>query len=231
MHYTGASDSNKPLFNISTTTEEIIQHREQVRRSQNRCPVRICPKCQEKSDSFIRHDKKSRKFRVVIEQLIHVVLGLLTCWKCPECGKCFMGYPPFAIPYKRYTIPTICAFSQRYVENDAMTYRKLIEETPLLSSTCPEWELAHSTIHRWISTLGRLNTTMNKAQDFILQAEPASTICRDLAGLTVPARKYLSESRKTLLLACTRLMEIENRFSRLFGVSIFHQLATNCAYG
>ena len=142
MHYTGASDSDKPLFKSSATTEEIIQHREQVRRSQNPCPVRICPKCHEKSDSFIRYDKKNRKFRVVIEQVIHVVLGLLTCWKCPECGKCFMGYPPFAIPYKRYTIPTICAFSQRYVENDAMTYRNLIEETPLLSSTCPEWELS-----------------------------------------------------------------------------------------
>jgi hypothetical protein len=72
---------------------------------------------------------------------------------------------------------------------------------------------------------------MSKAQDFILQVEPASTICRDLAGLTVPVRKYLSESRKTLLLACRRLMEIEKRFSRLFGVSIFHQLATDCAYG
>jgi hypothetical protein len=142
-----------------------------------------------------------------------------------------MGYPPFAMPYKRYTIPIICAFSQRYVENDAMTYRNLIEETPLLSSTCPEWELSHSTIHRWISTLGGLNTTMSKAQDFILQVEPASTICRDLAGLTVPARKYLSESRKSLLLACRRLMEIEKHFFRLFGVSIFHQLATDCAYG
>jgi hypothetical protein len=208
MHYTGASDPNKSLFKISETMEEIIQHREQVRRSQNPCPVRICPKCHEKSD----------------------LLGLLTCWKCPECGKCFMGYPPFAMPYKRYTTPTICAFSQRYVENDAMTYRNLIEETPLLSSTCPEWELSHSTIHRWISTLGRLNTTMSKAQDLILQVEPASTICRDLAGLTVPARRYLSESRKTLLLACRRLMEIEKQFFRLFGVSIFHQLATNCAY-
>jgi len=72
---------------------------------------------------------------------------------------------------------------------------------------------------------------MSKAQDFILQVEPASSICRDLAGLTVPARKYFNQSRKNLLLACRMLMEIEKRFFRLFSVSIFHQLATNCAYG
>jgi hypothetical protein len=230
MHYTGNSDSNKPLFNISATTEEINQHSEQVRRSQNPCPARVCPKCQKKSDNFLRHDKKNRKFQVVIEQVIHVVICLLTLWKCPECGKCFMGYPPFAMPYKRYTIPTICIFTQWYVENDAMTYRNLIQETPLLSSTYPEWELSHSSIHRWISTLGQLNTTMAKAQDFILQKDPVSTICRDLAGLTVACRKHVSEARKTLLLACRKIVEIEKQFSRLFGVSIFHQLATNCAY-
>ena len=230
MHYTGNSDSNKPLFNISATTEEINQHSEQVRRSQNPCPARVCPKCHEKSDYFIRHDKKNRKFQVVIEQVIHVVICLLTLWKCPVCGKCFMGYPPFAMPYKRYTIPTICIFAQWYVENDAMTYRNLIQETPLLGSTYPEWELSHSSIHRWISTLGQLNTTMAKAQDFILQKDPVSTICRDLAGLTVACRKHVSEARKTLLLACRKIVEIEKQFSRLFGVSIFHQLATNCAY-
>lgn len=230
MHYTGASDSNKPLFNCSATTDEINLHSEQVRRGHNPAPVRVCPKCQEKPDSFIRHDKKNRKFRVVIEQVIHVVIGLLTCWKCPECGKCFMGYPSFAMPYKRYTVPTICSFSQWYVENNAMTYRRLVNETPLLSSTCPEWELSHTTIHRWIRSFSRLNTTLAKAQDFILQADPASTICRDLAALTIPARKYLSETRKTLLLACRRLIEIEKRFFHLFHVSIFHQLATTCAF-
>ena len=71
----GNSDSNKPLFNISATTEEINQHSEQVRRSQNSCPARVCPKCHEKSDYFIRHDKKNRKFQVVIEQVIHVVFA------------------------------------------------------------------------------------------------------------------------------------------------------------
>jgi len=230
MHYTGVCDSNKPLFNISASIYEINEYSEKVRRNENPFPVCRCPKCQAKSDFFIPHDKKSRKFRVIIDQVISVVIGLLTLWKCPECGKCFMGYPPFAVPYKRYTVPTICEFSRRYVEDDAMSYRKLIEETPLLSSTSPEWELNHSTIHRWIRTLGGMDQTVAVAQDLVLQADPASTTCRDLAGLTIPARKYFSETRKNLLLSCRRLVKIEKQFFSLFHVSVFHQLATGCAY-
>lgn len=230
MQYSEINDSDKPLFNISTTVEEINQNTEQVRRNRNPCPVRVCPKCQEESDRFHRHDKKERKFLVIVEQLVHVVIGLLTLWKCPECGKCFIGYPPFAMPYKRYTIPTICTFSRRYVENDEMTYSKLIQETPILYDISTERELYPSTIHRWISRLGQLNTTVAKSQDFILQADPASTICRDMPGLTVASRKYNREARKIVLLTCRKIMEIEKRFRRLFDVSIFHQLAIRCAY-
>jgi hypothetical protein len=78
--------------------------------------------------------------------------------------------------------------------------------------------------------LGQFNTTTRKAQDFILQADPTSTVCRHLAGVRVAPRKHTSEKRKTLLLACRRLLEIERRFCRLFDVSIFHYLATTCAY-
>ena len=157
----------------------------------------------------------------------------MTCWKCPGCGKCFTGYPPFALPYKRYTLPTICYFTQRYVENDSISYRKLTQQAQIGSlQICnpQEWQFHHTTIHRWISTLGRFNTITRKAQDFILQADPASTVCRDLAGVGVSPRKHVSEKRKTLLLACRRLLEIERRFCRLFDVSIFHYLATTCAY-
>jgi len=170
---------------------------------------------------------------VIVEQFVQVVIGLLTCWKCPGCGKCFTGYPSFALPYKRYTLPTICAFSQRYVKNDSVTYRKLIQQNPIGSpQICNdrEWQLDHSSIHRWIGTLGQFDAITRKAQDLILQADPVSTVCRDLAGLTVACRKYTSEKRKTLLLACRRLLDLEKRFCRLFDASIFHNLATKCAY-
>jgi hypothetical protein len=231
MHYTGHCDSNKLIFNISATIDEINAYSEKVRRNDNPFPVCSCPKCHAKSDFFIPHDKKTRKFRVIIDQVVQIAIGLLTLWKCPECGKCFMGYPPFAMPYKRYTVPTIRAFSQWYVEEDAMTYRRLVDETPILSSTSPEWELSHSTIHRWIRTLGQMNQTVAIAQDLVLQKDPASTICRDLAGLTIPARKYVRETRKNLLLTCRRLVRIEKQFFSRFHVTIFHQLATACSYG
>ena len=233
MPYTGASDSCKYLLNDTATSDQINQYSDQVRRSKNPCHLPSCPLCQVTPEHFKRHDKRQRQFLVIVEQFVHVVIGLLTCWKCQGCGKCFTGYPCFALPYKRYTLPTICSFTQRYVESDSMTYRKLIQQNPIGSSqicSSAEWQLDHSTIHRWIGTLGQYDTITRKAQDLILQADPSSTICRDLAGLTVACRKYTSEKRKTLLLACRRLLDLEKRFCRLFDVSIFHNLATKCAY-
>lgn len=234
MHYTKASDSGKHLLKETATTEEIEYYREQVRRSQNPCQMKSCPRCQATPKYFKRHDKRRRKFLVIVEQFVEVVKGLLTLWKCPCCGKYFTGYPPFALPNKRYTLPTICSLSQRYVENDSMTYRKLIQQNPVglpRTGNALERQLDHVTIHRWISTLGRFDAVVRNALDFILQADPASTVCRDLAGLTVARRKHTSEKRKTLLLACRRLLELEKRFCRLFDVSIFHNLAPKYAYG
>ena len=233
MPYTEVSDPCKPLLNDTATSDQINHYSDQVRRSKNPCHLPSCPLCQVTPEHFKRHDKRQRKFLVIVEQFVHVVIGLLTCWKCQGCGKCFTGYPSFALPYKRYTLPTICSFSQRYVENDSMTYRKLIQQNPIgLPPICnhPDRQLDHVTIHRWIGTLGQFDTITRTAQDLILQADPSSTICRDLAGLTVACWKYTSERRKSLLLACRRLLELEKRFCRLFDVSIFHNLAPKLAY-
>jgi hypothetical protein len=233
MPYTELSDPDNLFLNNTATSEQINWYTEQVRRSQNPCHLPSCPRCQTTAEHFKRHDKRQRIFLVIVEQLIKEVIGLLTCWKCPGCGKCFTGYPPFALPYKRYTLPTICYFSQRYVENDSISYRLLTQQTQIGSpQICgpQEWQFHHTTLHRWISTLGQFNTTTRKAQDFILQADPTSTVCRHLAGVRVAPRKHTSEKRKTLLLACRRLLDIERRFCCLFDVSIFHYLATTCAY-
>jgi hypothetical protein len=230
VDYTQISDTNKPIVKISATIEEINQHTEQVLKGENPCPVTNCPKCRAKSDHFKPREAKPRIFYVVFEQIIQVVNAFLTLWKCPECGKCFMGYPPFAMPYKRYTTATICEFSRQYVENDAMTYRGVIDQTPLLSETTPEWELSHTTVHRWISSLGGLDMTLAKAQDLIMQANPMSTISRDLAAVEIACRKYTSEARKTLLLTCRKILKTQTWFCQQFGVSIFHHLAPQNVY-
>lgn len=231
MDYTQPSDTSKPIVHISATIQEINQHTEQVLNGENPCPVTNCPKCREKSNYFKPREAKPRKFYVVIEQVIHVVNAFLTLWKCPECGKCFMGYPPFAMPYKRYTTATICELSRQYVENDKMSYRGVINQTPLLfSETTPERELCHTTIHRWITTLGRMDMTLARAQDLIMQANPLSTISRDMAAVEIACRKYTSEARKSLLLTCRKMLKTATRFCQQFEVSIFHHLAPQFVY-
>jgi hypothetical protein len=230
MDYTQTSDTIKPIVNISATIEEINKHTEQVLKGEYPCPVSNCPKCHEQSDYFMFREAKPRIFYVVVEQVIQVVDAFLSLWKCPECGKCFMGYPPFAMPYKRYTAATICEFTRQYVENDKMSYRGVINQTPLLSETKPERELSHTTIHRWITTLGRMDMTLARAQDLIMQANPLSTISRDMAAVEITCRKYTTEARKTLLLTCRKILKTATRFCQQFGVSIFHHLAPKNAY-
>ena len=230
MDYTQISDTNKPIVKTSATIEEINQHSEQVLKGENSCPVSICPKCGAKSNNFKHREAKPRIFYVLIEQVIQVVNAFLTLWRCPECKKCFMGYPPFAMPYKRYTTATICEFTRRYVENDDMSYRGVINETPLFSETTPERELVHTTIHRWITTLGRMDMTLARAQDLIMQANPLSTISRDMAAVGIACQKYTSEARKSLLLTCRKMLKTGTRFCQQFEVSIFHHLAPQSVY-
>lgn len=131
MHYNPSKEPHKPFFIDSATREQIDQHSEQVRRSQTSCHLPPCPQCNLNPDHFRRHDKRKRQFFLIVEQIVELVIGLLSRWKCPGCGKSFTDYPAFALPYKRYTLPTISFFSQKYVSNDEMSYRKLLQETPV----------------------------------------------------------------------------------------------------
>lgn len=234
MHYNQAKDTRKPFFINSATREQIEQHSEQVRRNQTRCHLPPCPRCKLTPDHFRLHDKRKRQFYSIVEQIIEVVIGLLARWKCPGCGKSFTQYPAFALPYKRYTLPTIDFFSQKYVAADEMSSRKLIGETPVgyepQKGKITEHQLDHTTIHRWIGALGGFENIVRKAQDLILQADPASSVCRDLLNLTVSPRKYRSPQRKQRLLGSLRLFALERFYRLLFKVSIFPNLATRCAF-
>lgn len=234
MHYNQSKEPHKHFLIDSATKEQIERHSEKVRRSQTGCHLPPCPRCNVNPDQFRRHDKRKRQFFLIVEQLLEVVIGLLTRWKCPGCGKSFTDYPAFALPYKRYTLPTISFFSQKYSTNDEMSYRKLIRERPvgyaLLEDKIVDRQLDHATIHRWIGTLGGFENIVGKAQDLILQADPASSICRDLLSLPVSERKYRSPQRKGRLLCSLRLFTLERFYRLLFSVSIFPNLATRCAF-
>jgi hypothetical protein len=148
------------------------------------------------------------------------------------------------IPHKHYTRPTILGFARAYVESEKTTYKQAVmvdlsvpgypeSQKPQDPSTIhPESgkTLAPSTVHRWITTLSRLGTTAQKALDLVLQENPSSSVCRDLAQLNIPRRKYRSPARKERLLSCRRLLLTEAFFQAIFKTSIFTKLAIRYAF-
>lgn len=173
---------------------------------------------------------------MIKDQTVETVKGLLLRWKCLACSRTATGYPDFAIPYKRYTLPTILAFSQAYVERSNVSYRQLVNTCPLPYGLQPdldtdrEPELMHSSIHRWITSLGSYCRLVNDATSLMLQADPTTSLCRDLAGLSVPPRKYMSEERKGRLLTCLCLVVLIPMYQALFRVAIFPKLATRSGF-
>jgi hypothetical protein len=90
--------------------------------------------------------------------------------------------------------------------------------------------LAPSTIHRWITTLGGFTQTCRTALSLLLEEDPVSSICRDLARIIVPKRKYKTQQRKKQLVGCRQVVMIEALFKATFKTSIFTKLATHCTF-
>jgi hypothetical protein len=90
--------------------------------------------------------------------------------------------------------------------------------------------LAPTTIHRWITTMGRFTQTCRRALSLLLEENPVSSICRDLARIIIPQRKYKTKNRKKQLLGCRQLFLIETLFKATFKTSIFTKLATRYAF-
>jgi len=195
-----------------------------------------CPRCRVDSSFFKIHAYRERRFLIIIEMLIQAAYCSLVRFACPGCGKTFSFYPDFAIPHKHYTRPTITGFSAGYVESDDTTYQQAVmidRSAPGypqsdLSADAPT--LAPSTIHRWITTLGRFTHTCRTALILLLQENPVSSICRDLARLVIGQRKHNSNLRKKQLVNCRQLVVIEAFFQAAFKTSIFTKLATRCAF-
>jgi len=223
----------------SVTRTEVESYASNVLRNKIRCELPSCPICQTPPTLFRRHQARPRKFYILCDMLVQVVLCLVIRWRCSGCKKTFTQQPPFALPFKRYTRETILDFSGCYLEEEASTYRTAVleEGMPIFhASTTREEpingkELAHSTIYRWITSLGGLKEVLRCAQDLILQKNPASSICRDLASLDVSPGKYVKPAREWILKRCRQILRLEAKFRATFGASIFPFFATRCAWG
>jgi hypothetical protein len=217
----------------TATLQDIKAHQQKVQKDKitpDNLPA--CPRCSVESEFFKIHAYRERRFLIIIEMLIKAAYCSLVRFKCPGCGKTFTNYPDFAIPHKHYTRPSIMGFSARYLNSEDITYR----QTLMVDGSVPGYPqndaaLAPTTIHRWITTLGRFTQTCRKALILLLQENPVSSICRDLARIIIPQRKYKTKQRKKQLINCRQLMIVEAFFQATFKTSIFTKLAIRHAFG
>jgi hypothetical protein len=236
MIYTKGGSKDKSNFLQTATVEQIQGHTNLVRQGLDPCILPPCPRCGVTPNFFKRHEKRRRIFYIIVELIVTKVLGLLSRWKCPGCNKTATSYPGFALPYKRFTLPTIQSLSLSYVEDPFASYRKLLAECPLVYEIPPESDsnreptMEHSTIHRWISTMGSYGHLVQTATDLIIQADPATRLYRDLAGLNISPGKYRSLSRKQTLLTCFHLVFLMPIYRAIFQIGIFPKLATLSDY-
>jgi hypothetical protein len=190
-----------------------------------------CPRCSVDSSFFKVHAYRERRFLIIVEMLVKAAFCTLIRFRCPGCSKTFTFYPDFAVPHKHYTRQSLMGFAANYLESDHMTYRQAVmvdHSAPGYPQT--ERTLAPSTIHRWITTLGRFTKTCREALLLLLQENPISSICRDLARIMIPQQKFKTNHRKKHLIGCRQLLMIEAIFKATFNHSIFTKLATRFAF-
>ena len=216
----------------TATLEDIKAHQLKIEKGKIR-PDNLppCPRCSVESEFFKIHAYRERRFLFIIEMLIKAAYCSLLRFKCPGCGKTFTHYPDFAIPQKHYTRPTITGFSARYLNSEDITYRQAL----MVDDSVPGYPqndatLAPTTIHRWITTLSRFIQTCRTTLTLLLQENPVSSICRNLARVVIPQRKYKTKQRKKQLINCQQLMIVEAFFQATFKTSIFTKLAISCAF-
>ena len=217
---------------LTTTLEQIKAHQLNVEKDKitpHNLPACLC--CGVDSALFKLHAFRERRFLVIVEMLIQAAFCTLVRFRCIGCGKTFTDYPDFAIPHKHYTRPTIMGFAGAYVESEKMTYEKAL----MTEDGVPEYPesgrtLSASTIHRWITSVGGLAKTRQKALALLLQKNPISSVCRDLAQVIIPIRKYKTPRRKTLLLDCFHLLIVQTLFKAAFQNSIFTKLAIGSGF-
>ena len=186
-----------------------------------------CPRCKVESLYFKLHTFRDRLFFVIVDMVVQPIRAYLIRFRCPGCRKTFVFYPDFSIPYKRYTRQTITGFAERYMNSDDSYEQAIMDKDEKRVPEYPDGEkcLAPSTVHRWVTTLGRLVNTTQKALDLICQGNPSTTICRDLAQCVLPQQKYRSAARKRCLISCFRFLATEALFKTVFNSSVFTKLA------
>ncbi len=188
--------------------------------------MRQCPCCGYESNSeffFRRHALRHRYLLVIADGMIYRIQIFLPRWKCPSCNCTFTDYPPFVIPYKHYTLWQMREHAHRYVLSNQVNYRQEVTAsgTPLFyadgqvaTAEASEWEkeneavpaMAHSTLYRWITTLGSSNNLSQEALEHMGGSKlPPRQQPQTQDASAITPQKYRSQARKMVLEACRNL--------------------------
>lgn len=215
--------------------EVMENYSKEVEEKKVTCDVEACLRCGKRARDFRLHDRRKRTFLWAFERLVRKVAVWLARWKCLICGETFTLYPPFALPYKRYVTETVSKLTERYLENDELTYRKAVLQggMPVFHAgekeeAIDERTLRHSTLYRWLALFGALERTRREALRLIRSKSPGSGVFRKI--LPIAPWKYRSSERRKVLQHARALLVREEEYRALFGASIFPRLATLCSW-
>jgi hypothetical protein len=208
------------------------QQKDRIAKDSARRPRKQCTNCG--SEHFHRHQRRSRWFLVVLDKMVWPILCILWRWRCTVCGMTFTHLPAGCLPFKRYLREEIEERCERYVEDERISYRKVVRDEgaavvyddPVADGCSSEAqredesvrELAPSTPHRWISTIGGCT---ERWQPLISRARQSEMGAR-LSSIVIAPWKYRSLARKKLLHACCLLL----RAVRIAGIRNPTRLAT-----
>jgi hypothetical protein len=195
---------------------EAKRYKDRIEKDSARLPGKQCAKCDGRN--FQRHQKRLRWFLPVVEQIVRPIRCLLYRWFCVNCGTTFTHLPAVCVPLKRYLREEIEARSQAYVETEPMSYRQAVKERgaavvyddPIAEagSTDAEkeaeaaWELAPSTVHRWLGTMAAHREQWQPVLRLARQVHQGA----GMSSILISAAKYRSAARKRVLETCGLLL-------------------------
>ena len=164
-----------------------------------------------------------------------MVVEIIESWRvrfrCGNCRKTFTEYPPFALPHKRFVKQDVLAKVEKYLSAEQprcrATYREAVWEGTVPVSYAKDQEghqLSHVSVWRWLSWLGSLEDLLQRAIRLIFQKDPQA----DLHWKPHPIadHKVRSEARRQTLQRAARMLDVVEKFSLLFGVSLFTHFGT-----
>jgi hypothetical protein len=191
--------------------DRIDSYSRQVSQKAISCGTKSCRHCgfePKQTEAFTRHATRSRQLFVIVVPYVRMVRALLPRWRCPSCQRTFTEYPPFVIPYKRYTLPQMMHRAHVYVTNSTVSYRRGASDSgrPLFHEVKPRPDkspaheedqgclclgiMAHTSLFHWVTLLGS-------------QSERDQHLPHHHGQ--VHHRKYASAERETVLIECRRV--------------------------